>query len=115
MVGDAAGLTGILRTERHDEVFARGLEILGRAQDIAMGISRDGESRGVLRGLTRARERGMLTVGLAGGDGGRLDGAAEFVFVVPSDDPLVVQEVHETLYHVLWELVHLFFEHRVVT
>jgi D-sedoheptulose 7-phosphate isomerase len=38
---------------------------------------------------------------------------AEWVFVVPAKDAMVVQEVHETLYHVLWELVHVFFEHRV--
>jgi D-sedoheptulose 7-phosphate isomerase len=29
----------------------------------------------------------------------------------PSDDPFVRQELCETLYHVVWELVHVFFEH----
>jgi D-sedoheptulose 7-phosphate isomerase len=49
---------------------------------------------------------------LAGGDGAGLAQAdLDFSFVVPADDPLVVQETHETLYHVLWELVHVFFEH----
>src|ERR687891_1358276 len=36
----------------------------------------------------------------------------DYLFEVPSEDPFVVQEVHETLYHVLWELVHVFFEHK---
>jgi D-sedoheptulose 7-phosphate isomerase len=35
----------------------------------------------------------------------------EFCFVVATEDPMVLQETHETLYHILWELVHVFFEH----
>ena len=55
---------------------------------------------------------GLLTLGLAGGDGGlmrKID--LDFCFIVHTNDPLVIQETHETLYHVLWELVHIFFEH----
>jgi D-sedoheptulose 7-phosphate isomerase len=33
-------------------------------------------------------------------------------FVPPTDDPFVRQELVETLYHVLWELVHVFIDHR---
>ena len=91
---------------------AEQLRLLGMAQDIAMGITSAGEDPRVLEALRIAREMGLLTVGLAGGAGGsmvveRLDHR----FVVPDADPTVVQEVHETLYHVLWELVHVFFEH----
>jgi D-sedoheptulose 7-phosphate isomerase len=54
----------------------------------------------------------MLTLALAGGDGGVLQQTdLDFCFVVPSSDPVAIQETHETLYHVLWELVHVFFEH----
>jgi D-sedoheptulose 7-phosphate isomerase len=49
---------------------------------------------------------------MAGGDGGLLkQSELDFCFVVQAHDPLVIQETHETLYHVLWELVHIFFEH----
>ena len=113
LTNDVAALTGVARDVSADDAFARLLETLGRQCDIAMGISRDGNAEAVVRGLMRARERGMLTLGLAGGDGGRVASAAEFPFVVPSTDPFVIQEVHETLYHVLWELVHVFFEQRV--
>jgi D-sedoheptulose 7-phosphate isomerase len=62
--------------------------------------------------LQQARSRGLLTLGLAGGDGGQfITAGLDFCFVVPARDPLVVQQTHETLYHVLWELVHIFFEH----
>ena len=60
---------------------------------------------------TRSR-MGLLTLGLAGGDGGVLkQSEVDFCFVIPATDPLVIQETHETLYHVLWELVHIYFEH----
>jgi D-sedoheptulose 7-phosphate isomerase len=59
---------------------------------------------GAGRGIAAVRERGCLTIGFE-------RGAAEWVFEPPSDDPFVVQELVETAYHVLWELVHVFLEH----
>src|SRR5437773_938351 len=59
-----------------------------------------------------ARERGLLTIALAGGDGGQIAAskAADHVLLTPSADPRVVKELQVTAYHVLWELVHVFFE-----
>ena len=37
---------------------------------------------------------------------------AEHELHVPTEDPFIAQEQIETAYHVLWELVHVFFEHR---
>ena len=66
----------------------------------------------MLAGLEAARELGLLTIALAGGDGGQIAAgkAADHVLVAGSDDPRVVKELQVTLYHVLWELVHVFFE-----
>ena len=55
--------------------------------------------------LAAARGRGCLTIGFGGA-------AAEWRFDPASDDPFVAQEITETAYHLLWELVHVFFEHR---
>lgn len=88
------------------------VESLGRPEDVAVGIASDGGDDGVAAGLEAARRAGLLTIGLAGGEGGRVaEAAPDHLFVVPDDDPAVVQEVQETLYHVLWELVHVFFDH----
>ncbi len=56
---------------------------------------------------------GLLTLAVVGGDGGAIarQQAADHLFVVPGDDPTVVQEVQETLYHVFFEVVHTFFQH----
>ena len=92
--------------------FVRQLKALARPSDIALGFSLDGNSANIVAALEAAQQNGLLTLGLAGGDGGlfRTMGL-DFCFVVPSRDPLLIQEIHETTYHILWELVHIFFEH----
>ena len=112
LTNDVGTVTGIAEREGFDEIFSYQLGILGRPDDIALGITSLGASRPVLRGLEEADRRGMLTIALGGGDGGAISSspAVAHHFVVPSDDPRVVKEVHVTTYHVLWELVHVFFE-----
>jgi len=93
-------------------LFVRQLKVLARPQDIAMGFSVDGRCENINAALGIAKQKGLLTLGLAGDGGGLLGQAGlDFCFVVPSRDPLIIQETHETLYHILWELVHIFFEH----
>ena len=113
LTNDVGTVTGIAEHEGFDEIFAYQLRVLGRPDDIALGITSHGESRPVLRGLEEAHRLGLLTIALAGGDGGAVatSDAVDHRIVVPSDDPRVVKEVHVTTYHVLWELVHVFFEH----
>lgn len=92
--------------------FRHQLAALGRPQDMALGFSCTGRDNNVLVALGAAKEMGLLTLGLTGGDGDQFTRAGlDFCFCVPHDDPFAVQETHETLYHVLWELVHVFFEH----
>lgn len=92
--------------------FAHQLAVLARPQDMALGFSPEGHCANVVAALSEAQKMGLLTLGLTGGDGGVMAQAnLDFCFVVPATDASVVQETHETLYHVLWELVHIFFEH----
>jgi D-sedoheptulose 7-phosphate isomerase len=78
------------------------LELAARDQDIVIAFGDGGELR---QALGQARDRGCLTIGFA-------DLGAEWELVPSTDDPFVAQEVVEVTYHVLWELVHVFFEHR---
>ncbi len=112
LTGDVATFTGVANVEGMAEAFAYQIRVLGGASDIALGISTNGNCVNVVRGLAAARERGMLTVALVGGDGGEVarDALADHVIRAASDDPQVVKEVHVTAYHVLWELVHVFLE-----
>lgn len=112
LVGDVATVMGVARRHGIDAVFAHQLRVLGAPEDIALGVSGDGNCVNVLRGLEVAHAAGLLTVALVGGDGGAIAAspAVDHCFVVDSDDAHIVKEVHVTTYHVLWELVHVFFD-----
>ncbi|MBF8188002.1 phosphoheptose isomerase [Nonomuraea sp. K274] len=77
------------------------LSILGRPQDIAVGIRPDSGD------LAAAREHGMLTIALTANEA---CAEADHVLSARSADPLVAREIHVTMYHLLWELVHVFQE-----
>jgi D-sedoheptulose 7-phosphate isomerase len=108
---DVATVTGIAEQHGVAAIFAHQIRYLADPADIALGISADGDSASVLAGLETARDLGLLTIALVGG-GGRIavSPAVDHVLVAASSDPRVVKELQVTTYHVLWELVHVFFE-----
>jgi D-sedoheptulose 7-phosphate isomerase len=111
LTADVATVTGIAERRGIDAIFSHQLRYLASPADIALGIMAGGDSPSVLAGLETARELGLLTVALTGGDGGQPAAkVADHVLVAASADPRVVKEMHVTLYHILWELVHVFFE-----
>jgi D-sedoheptulose 7-phosphate isomerase len=112
LTNDSATLSSLMAGGDADLSFVRQLRVLARPQDIALGFSPDGRCANVVAALATARRMGLLTLGLTGGVGGLFKQTElDFCFVVQAHDPFVIQETHETLYHILWELVHIFFEH----
>ncbi len=85
--------------------FEKRLPVVVQQEDMVMGFSSPYRDEAVERTLLAARERGALTFALTGE-------AGEYSFAPPDGDPFVAQEVFEVLYHLLWETVHVFFEHR---
>ena len=85
--------------------FEERLPIILQEQDMVMGFAFPDRDAAVERALQVAQEKGALTFALAGETG-------DYVFDPPDDDPFVTQEVFEVLYHMLWETVHVYFEHR---
>ena len=102
---DTSMLTAVANDFGFELVFARQVEALGRQGDVAFGISTSGRSPNVLAGLTTARERGLRTLALTGGDGGAIGKAADTHLNVASDSTARVQEVHRTLLHAICDLV----------
>ena len=84
--------------------LASQVDLIAEPDDMAIAFGADEGSEDTSAALTVARDRGCLTIAFA-------PAGAEWEFEPPSDDPFVRQELAETLYHVLWELVHVFFEH----
>lgn len=107
---DAAALTCIANDYGYDDVFARQVHAHGCRGDVAIGISTSGKSPNVLKGLAVARERGLISVGWTGHQGGLMPSAVDHCFIVPSTVTARIQETHITLGHVLCELIedHLF-------
>ena len=112
LTSDVATVTGIAARAGMAAIFSHQLRYLAQPADIALGISADGTCASVLSGLLAARDLGMLTIALVGGDGGAIAAspAVDHLLITRSTDPRVVKEMHVTCYHVLWELVHVFFE-----
>ena len=112
LTADVATVTGIAERDGLGAIFAHQLRYLAAPADIALGISADGNSESVLNGLLTAHGIGMLTIALAGAGGGTIGNspAVDHLIATTAADPRVVKEVQVTAYHVLWELVHVFFE-----
>jgi D-sedoheptulose 7-phosphate isomerase len=104
---DTAILTAVGNDQDFSMAFAEQLRMLGRPGDLALGISTSGKSANVNRALQAARERGMLTVGFSGRDGGRMPEICDYCFTVLSFSIHRIQETHETLLHILWDLIHV--------
>src|SRR5215210_8273504 len=85
--------------------FDRRLPVLLRPEDMVMGFAFPEADERIERVLRTARERRAITFALTGE-------AGEYSFAPPDGDPFVIQEIFEVLYHVLWETVHVYFEHR---
>jgi len=106
LTNDIAVITALSNDVGFDVVFARQLAAFGRAGDIAVGLSTSGNSANLLRAFDEAGRRGMLTIGIAGYDGGKMAelDTIDHLFVVPSPSVHRVQEAQTTIYHALWEL-----------
>jgi D-sedoheptulose 7-phosphate isomerase len=106
LANDTSVVTALCNDVGVEVVFARQLAAFGGRNDIAVGLSTSGNSANLLRAFDEASRRGMLTIGLAGYDGGtmaELD-SIDYLFVVPSSSVHRIQEAQTTIYQVLWEL-----------
>ena len=106
LAAETAVITALGNDVGFDVVYSRQVAAMGGPHDAAFGVSTSGGSENVLAGLEAARRQGMLTVGLAGYEGGRMaeSGAVDHLFVVPSSSVHRIQEAQTTLYHRLWAL-----------
>lgn len=105
---DNAMLTAVGNDVGFDHVFVRQLIALARPEDGLIGFSTSGNSANLLKAYARAKEMGLPTIGLTGGDGGRMAkcGDIDHCLVVDTDSIHRIQEVHVATYHILWDLVH---------
>ncbi|HEX2699471.1 MAG TPA: SIS domain-containing protein [Acidimicrobiales bacterium] len=104
---DQAVLTAIANDVGFEIVFSRQLIAYAHAGDIAVGFSTSGNSDNLMAAFAEARKRGMLTVGLAGYDGGRMAASTDVAhcLTVRSDSVHRIQETQAAVAHALWDAV----------
>jgi D-sedoheptulose 7-phosphate isomerase len=105
--GDTPTMTAIGNDIDFTSVFDRQLGVLSNPCDAVLGVSTSGTAANVVRALKSARGRGLLTIGFAGRDGGRMVDVCDHCFVVRTWSVHRVQETHTLLLHLLWDLVHI--------
>lgn len=105
---DMAMITAVANDVGFAHVYTRQVLAHVSERDCLVGISTSGNSENLLAGFAAARRQGAATIGLAGGDGGRMGASndVDLCFVVPTDSIHRVQETHVALYHILWDLTH---------
>jgi len=96
---DTSALTAIANDYGFEQVFARQVEGLGQRGDVLLALSTSGGSANILAAVRVARQRGLVTIGFTGANGEALGALCDLLFVSPSDDTPVVQQIHLTAAH----------------
>ena len=107
LVSQMAVLTAIANDKDYARIFVDQIELHAKPGDMAIAISTSGNSPNLIYALEAAKRKDILTIAFSGKDGGRLAGAAEYCFTVPSFSTHRIQESHVTLLHILWDLIHV--------
>lgn len=107
LAADIAMITAVGNDVGFEHVFVRQIVAQARHGDGLIGVSTSGNSPDLVA-FAKAKEIGLVTIGLAGGDGGLMQraGTVDHCLVVPSSSVHRIQECHVAAYHILWDLVH---------
>lgn len=105
LTDNASSMSAIGNDYAYEETFARQVRGLGRAGDVAIGLSTSGASRNVVLGLRAAREAGLQTAAVTGASGGELADEADLCLRMPATQTARVQECTMLVGHTLCELV----------
>jgi D-sedoheptulose 7-phosphate isomerase len=102
---DTSVMTACANDFGFDTVYARQIEAIANAGDVAFGISTSGNSPNVVNGLEAAKAKGCLTVAFTAQGGGKCAEIAELIFRAPSPVTARAQECHLLIGHILCDLI----------
>ncbi|MBK1972275.1 D-sedoheptulose 7-phosphate isomerase [Campylobacter sp. TTU_617] len=102
---DTSILTAIGNDYGYEKVFSRQLEAQGLKGDIFIGISTSGNSVNILKALEICKEKGIISVGLTGKSGGKMNDLCDYCIKVPSNYTPRIQESHILIAHILCAIV----------
>ncbi len=98
-------LTAVGNDYGYDQTFSRQIIALGKKGDVALGISTSGNSQNVLSAIKEAASLDIRTIGLTGGDGGKIGKACDIAINISSKDTPRTQESHIMIIHIICDLI----------
>ena len=102
---DTSVMTAIGNDYGFERIFARQIESNGVAGDIFMGISTSGNSANIIQALKTSRDKGLVSIGFTGADGGQMAGYCDYCLKVPSAITPRIQEAHILMGHIICAIV----------
>ena len=100
---DTSILTSVGNDISFNEIFSKQIEALGKRSDVALGISTSGDSLNVIKGIKKAKEKKIYTIGLTGEGGGKMAEYVDLLIDVPSKSTPRIQEIHLMVLHLIAE------------
>lgn len=98
-------LTAVANDYSFDVVYSRMVKACGKEGDILFGISTSGNSKNIISALQQAKELGMITVGMTGEGGGKMNTYCDYLLMSPSNDTPRIQETHILIGHIICQLI----------
>ena len=102
---DTSALTAIANDYGFEQVFARQVQGLAKRGDVLFALSTSGRSPNILAAIKVARDMGVTTVGFTGAKGESMRASCDHLFVSPTDDTPVIQQVHMMAMHAICDEV----------
>jgi D-sedoheptulose 7-phosphate isomerase len=98
-------MTAVANDYSYDVVYSRMVEACGRKGDVLVGITTSGNSKNILAAMEMARKQGMITIGMTGQLGGKMNDCCDIMLRVPSSDTPRIQESHILIGHIICQLI----------
>lgn len=98
-------MTAVANDYSYDVVYSRMVEACGRKGDVLVGITTSGNSKNIIAAMEMARKQGMITIGMTGKSGGKMNDCCDIMLRVPSTDTPRIQESHILIGHIICQLI----------
>jgi len=97
-------LTAVANDYSYDVIYSRLVKGIAHKGDVLFGLSTSGNSGNIVKAFETAREKGVITVGFTGEDGGKMKRLSDYLFNVPSKNTPRIQESHIMIGHIICQL-----------
>ena len=102
---DTSIITAIGNDYGYEYLFSRQIEANGVKGDVFLGIYTSGNSKNIIEGLKTAKEKGLITIGLTGENGGKMKNLCDYCICAPSTETPRIQEAHILIGHILCSII----------